>query len=42
MALPDMWIKLLKDTRDEDWSLADVVHTLTNRRWQERAASHRS
>ena len=35
MAVPDMWIKLLKEQRDEDWNIGDIVHTLTNRRWQE-------
>jgi len=33
--LPDTWIKLLKEKRDEDWNLCDLVHTLENRRWQE-------
>ena len=32
MAIPDMWVKLLKETRDEDWSLANIWWTLTNRR----------
>lgn len=32
MAIPDMWIKTLKEQRDEDWSLGHLVHTLTNRR----------
>jgi hypothetical protein len=40
MAIPDMWIKLLKEVRDEDWPLADVVHALTNRRWQEKAIAY--
>lgn len=35
MAIPDMWIKLLKESRDEDWSMGNIVHTLTNRRWME-------
>ena len=35
MAVPDMWIKLLKEQRDEDWNIGNIVHTLTNRRWQE-------
>lgn len=33
MALPDMWIKILKHTQDEDWKIADIVHTLENRRY---------
>ena len=40
MAVPDLWIKLLKERKDEDWSLAELVHTLTNRRWQERAIAY--
>lgn len=35
MAIPDMWIKLLKEFKDEDWSLSHIIHTLTNRRWKE-------
>uniref|UniRef100_A0A0M3IXB0 Calpain catalytic domain-containing protein n=1 Tax=Ascaris lumbricoides TaxID=6252 RepID=A0A0M3IXB0_ASCLU len=33
MALPDMWIKVLKHQSDEDWNIADMVHTLENRRY---------
>lgn len=33
MALPDMWIKILKHMRDEDWKMCDIVHTLENRRY---------
>jgi 1,4-alpha-glucan branching enzyme len=32
MGIPDYWIKLLKHTRDEDWNLDELWHTLTNRR----------
>ncbi|PIO57545.1 hypothetical protein TELCIR_21041 [Teladorsagia circumcincta] len=32
MALPDMWIKILKHMKDEDWVVGDIVHTLENRR----------
>ncbi|KAJ3373775.1 alpha-1,4-glucan branching enzyme [Allomyces arbusculus] len=35
MAIPDMWIKMLKEQRDDDWEMGHVVHTLTNRRWNE-------
>ncbi|CAG9111719.1 unnamed protein product [Plutella xylostella] len=35
MAIPDMWIKLLKEEKDEDWNMGHIVHTLTNRRWKE-------
>ncbi|KAJ3273802.1 alpha-1,4-glucan branching enzyme [Terramyces sp. JEL0728] len=35
MAVPDMWIKLLKEKSDDDWDIGNIVHTLTNRRWNE-------
>lgn len=35
MALPDKWIKILKELKDEDWDIANIVHTLENRRWKE-------
>ena len=31
MAIPDMWIKMLKEQKDEDWNIGDIVHTLSNR-----------
>ncbi|KAJ1536555.1 alpha-1,4-glucan branching enzyme [Nowakowskiella sp. JEL0078] len=35
MALPDNWIKLLKEKSDDEWDLSNIVFTLTNRRWKE-------
>ncbi len=32
MGIPDFWIKLLKHSRDEDWSLDELWQTLVNRR----------
>ena len=32
MAVPDMWIKLLKEVKDEDWDMGHIWWTLTNRR----------
>ncbi|KAI9318529.1 1,4-alpha-glucan-branching enzyme GBE1 [Dichotomocladium elegans] len=40
MAIPDMWIKILKELRDDDWSMGDIVHTLTNRRHLEKAVAY--
>lgn len=40
MAIPDMWIKLLKETKDEDWDMGYIVHTLTNRRDSERCIGY--
>ncbi|KAG0224661.1 1,4-alpha-glucan-branching enzyme GBE1 [Mortierella sp. GBAus27b] len=35
MAIPDMWIKLLKEKSDEEWDIGKIVHTLKNRRYKE-------
>jgi len=35
MAVPDMWIKLLKETPDDCWQMGHIAHTLQNRRWKE-------
>jgi 1,4-alpha-glucan branching enzyme len=40
MAIPDMWIKMLKEQKDEDWSMGHIVHTLTNRRWMEKCIAY--
>lgn len=38
MAVPDMWIKLLKEgPADQDWDLGNICHTLTNRRHGEKS-----
>jgi 1,4-alpha-glucan branching enzyme len=37
MAVPDMWIKLLKEKTDEDWDLGSICFTLTNRRHREKS-----
>ncbi|KAK4705638.1 1,4-alpha-glucan branching enzyme, partial [Phenoliferia sp. Uapishka_3] len=38
MAVPDMWIKLLKEgPGDEEWDLGNICHTLTNRRHGEKS-----
>ena len=36
MAIPDMWIKVLKHLSDEQWDLGNIVHTLCNRRYGEK------
>ena len=36
MGVPDYWIKILKERRDEDWQLQDIWHTLLNRRQAEK------
>lgn len=40
MAIPDMWIKLLKHSRDEDWDLGNICFTLTNRRYKEKCIGY--
>lgn len=40
MAIPDMWIKILKHLTDEQWDLGLIVHTLTNRRYGEKCISY--
>lgn len=35
MGCPDMWIKLLKTTKDEDWNVNDIGYVLSNRRFME-------
>ncbi|CAF3093645.1 unnamed protein product, partial [Rotaria sp. Silwood2] len=36
MAIPDIWIKLLKEKKDEDWHMGNITWTLMNRRWSEK------
>lgn len=40
MAIPDKWIELLKERRDDDWNMGNIVFTLTNRRWMEPAIAY--
>ncbi|ORY64171.1 family 13 glycoside hydrolase [Pseudomassariella vexata] len=40
MAVPDMWIKLLKEKKDEDWDMSAICWTLTNRRHGEKTIAY--
>ncbi|KAJ1336212.1 hypothetical protein BSLG_007529 [Batrachochytrium salamandrivorans] len=40
MAIPDMWIKILKEKADDQWEMGNIVFTLTNRRWKEPAIAY--
>ncbi|XP_062872486.1 1,4-alpha-glucan-branching enzyme isoform X3 [Trichomycterus rosablanca] len=40
MAVPDKWIQILKELKDEDWNIGDIVYTLTNRRYGEKCISY--
>ena len=35
MGLPDYWIKIIKERKDEEWSVGDMWYTLINRRYGE-------
>ncbi len=40
MGIPDYWIKLVQDQRDEDWNLGALYGTLANRRPAEKHVSY--
>ena len=40
MAIPDLWIDLLKNTHDEDWKMSRIVGTLCNRRYSEKTVAY--
>ena len=40
MGIPDYWIKLLKEHRDEAWHMGELYHTLTNRRADEKHVAY--
>jgi 1,4-alpha-glucan branching enzyme len=40
MGIPDFWIRLVKDHRDEDWPLGQLWHELTNRRPEEKTIAY--
>lgn len=40
MAIPDLWIKYLKEFRDDDWDLSKICHTLINRRYAEKCIAY--
>ncbi|KAL6593505.1 glycoside hydrolase [Neocallimastix californiae] len=40
MAIPDMWIKILKEQKDDDWNIGDICWTLTNRRYKEKTIAY--
>lgn len=40
MGVPDLWIKTLKEKRDEDWDLGHLFHELTAHRREERTISY--
>ncbi|MDO5570414.1 MAG: alpha amylase C-terminal domain-containing protein [Bacteroidales bacterium] len=40
MGIPDYWIKLLKEKKDEDWNVTEMFWELTNRRADEKTISY--
>lgn len=40
MGAPDLWIKTLKERRDEDWDLGELVHTLRSHRPEEKVINY--
>lgn len=40
MAIPDMYIKWLKEKQDSEWSMGALAWTLTNRRHREKTIAY--
>jgi len=40
MGLPDYWIKILKEKKDEDWNIHELWGTMSNRRYGERTIAY--
>ena len=40
MGVPDLWIKMLKDQRDEDWHMGNLFHQLTSHRAEEHTINY--
>ena len=40
MAIPDLYIKWLKEKQDSEWDMAHLVYTLTNRRYGEKTIAY--
>ncbi|MCL2294362.1 MAG: alpha amylase C-terminal domain-containing protein [Spirochaetes bacterium] len=40
MGIPDFWIKIIKEKRDEEWSVGEIWHQLNNRRWNEKSIAY--
>ena len=40
MSIPDKWIQMLKEVKDEEWNMGNVVFTLTNRRYNEKCVAY--
>ena len=40
MGIPDFWIKLIKEVKDEDWKVGQIFWELTNRRAEEKTINY--
>ena len=40
MGIPDYWIGIIKDMKDEDWNVGDMFHRLTDKRSDEKVVSY--
>lgn len=40
MAIPDMWIKMLKELQDDQWNMGNICFTLSNRRYGEKTIAY--
>lgn len=40
MGIPDQWIKLIKECKDDDWNMSHILHELTSHRPEERTISY--
>jgi 1,4-alpha-glucan branching enzyme len=40
MGIPDYWIKMIKEKKDEDWEVGDIFHQLTAHRMDEKVVSY--
>ncbi|MET0340227.1 MAG: alpha-amylase family glycosyl hydrolase [Polyangiales bacterium] len=40
MGVPDFWIKVVKEWRDEDWKLGDLYHAMLHRRHDEKHVAY--
>ena len=40
MGVPDYWIKLIKDLKDEQWHVGDIFYEMTNKRAEEHTISY--
>ena len=40
MYIPDMWIKYMKEYKDEEWNMGHIAFNLTNRRYKEKCVAY--